>query len=548
MTVTIRPAVAGLAAAALLLTLPGRALAQSEPSPALIRFDGGRYDRAGAIVVDPAGNFYVGAAVETGTSQPSFAVVKFDRNGTRLWRTNYSGSAGGSLGQAFGVGVDSLGNVYAAGYVSVGFHSTVIDALVVKFGANGVEQWARRYNGPAGGPDALGHVVIDAAGNVLVSGYSYGAGIDWLTQKYSPSGALLWERRLSGPGNFDDSIGDVGVDPQGNLVVTGITKNRGDSVTNDITTLKYSPEGAVVWSTTYSTTAVSDDLVFDLAVDAGGGVYLSGAVAPTADPEGPLHVPLTLRYDPAGNLLGTVQEAAPGNGTGVAIDQAGEVYVVTESTLFKYSSALVRIRAVPLIGNLSVPSVLVDSQSRVLIAATVFAPLTFVRDYYTTKLSSSGQTLWAHRFNGTGNRDDVVSGAVVDSADDLLVTGTSWSNYTSSGGTADDIVTFKYLASDQGAPPSPPAAPSKLAGSALSRTQIRLTWTDNSGNETSFTLERCAGNNCTNFAAIAQVGAGVTTFTDNGLTRRTTYRYRVRAVNGAGASQYSNIVSATTAK
>lgn len=546
----LRVAVRHAAAAILLLVpaAPASVEAQAQPTPRLVRFNGGRDDRAGGLTIDGGGAVYVAGSVDVGSSQPGFAALKFDRNGNRLWRTNYSGTAGGSLGGGNGIAVDAQGNVYVAGYVSVGFASTVIDALLVKFDANGVEQWARRYNGPGSGPDAFGQVVVDASGQVYVIGVSYAAGLDWLLQKYSPSGAVAWERRVSGPGNFDDLVSALALDPQGNVLVTGVTKNRGDSVTNDVTTLKYNSNGGLVWQATYSATAVSDDLVFDLAVDAGGGVYLSGAVAPTADPEGPLHTPLALHYDAAGNLLRAVQEPGTGGGMAIALDPTGDVYMATESRLYKYDAALFPIRSTALAGNLSSPKLAIDSRRQVLIASTIVEPLTFVRDYYATKIDPNGQTIWAHRFNGTGNRDDVVAAAALDALDDFLVTGTSWSNYVSSGGTADDILTFRFLASDTGAPPSPPAAPGSLAAASLSRSQIRLTWTDNSGNETGFSIERCTGDGCSNFAAIAQAAAGATTFTDSGLAKRTTYRYRVRALSGSGSSAYSNVATATTAK
>jgi hypothetical protein len=99
------------------------------------------------------------------------------------------------------------------------------------------------------------------------------------------------------------------------------------------------------------------------------------------------------------------------------------------------------------------------------------------------------------------------------------------------------------------APPPPlPAAPSGLSATAASSTQINLSWTDNSGNESGFRIERCKNPNCTNFAQIAQVGAGVTTFADTTVNRNTAYNYRVRAFNAAGNSAYSNTASARTPK
>ena len=66
---------------------------------------------------------------------------------------------------------------------------------------------------------------------------------------------------------------------------------------------------------------------------------------------------------------------------------------------------------------------------------------------------------------------------------------------------------------------------------AVSRSQINLTWTDNATNESGFTIERCKGATCTNLASIATLGANVTTYSNTRLRPNTTYRYRVQAYN-----------------
>ncbi|MGI8733296.1 MAG: fibronectin type III domain-containing protein, partial [Pyrinomonadaceae bacterium] len=95
-------------------------------------------------------------------------------------------------------------------------------------------------------------------------------------------------------------------------------------------------------------------------------------------------------------------------------------------------------------------------------------------------------------------------------------------------------------------PPATPPAPSGLTATAASRSQINLSWIDNSGNETDFKIERCKGANCANFAQVGTVGSNATTFPDTGLAKNTTYRYRVRAYNVSGNSAYSNTASART--
>ncbi|HWQ33109.1 MAG TPA: fibronectin type III domain-containing protein, partial [Blastocatellia bacterium] len=93
---------------------------------------------------------------------------------------------------------------------------------------------------------------------------------------------------------------------------------------------------------------------------------------------------------------------------------------------------------------------------------------------------------------------------------------------------------------------SPPAAPTSLTATAASKSQINLAWTDNSNNEDGFKIERCQGSGCTNFAQIATVPAGTTSFSNTGLSSGTVYTYRVRAYNSSGDSAYSNTASART--
>ena len=90
-----------------------------------------------------------------------------------------------------------------------------------------------------------------------------------------------------------------------------------------------------------------------------------------------------------------------------------------------------------------------------------------------------------------------------------------------------------------------PTTPSNLTATAVSPSQINLTWQDNSTNETGFKIERAASSSGP-WTQIATVGTGVTSYSNTGLTTSTTYYYRVCAYNSAGNSGYSNTASATT--
>ena len=85
---------------------------------------------------------------------------------------------------------------------------------------------------------------------------------------------------------------------------------------------------------------------------------------------------------------------------------------------------------------------------------------------------------------------------------------------------------------------SAPVAPSAVAASS-GPAGLAVSWADNSGDESGFSIERCLGVNCTEFGQIATVGAGLTSYTD-AFNVSNAARYRVRAFNSAGYSGYSN--------
>jgi hypothetical protein len=90
---------------------------------------------------------------------------------------------------------------------------------------------------------------------------------------------------------------------------------------------------------------------------------------------------------------------------------------------------------------------------------------------------------------------------------------------------------------------APPAAPSGLTAAVASPTQVNLQWTDNSGNETGFKVERRRRNG--SWSQIATVGANVTTYASTGLSTNVPYSWRIKSYNAAGTSAASNVVSAT---
>lgn len=87
--------------------------------------------------------------------------------------------------------------------------------------------------------------------------------------------------------------------------------------------------------------------------------------------------------------------------------------------------------------------------------------------------------------------------------------------------------------------------PAGLSATAISTSQINLSWTDNSQTEEGYIIERKSS--VGDFAQIATVGPNTTAYPNTGLNSATLYIYRVRAYSTtAGNSSYSNEASATT--
>lgn len=94
------------------------------------------------------------------------------------------------------------------------------------------------------------------------------------------------------------------------------------------------------------------------------------------------------------------------------------------------------------------------------------------------------------------------------------------------------------------APVPPPSAPTGLTATAVSATQINLTWTNTATTATGYEVDQ-SPDGTGNWTKIGDAPASATTYQNTGLTPNTRYFYRVRAVNQGGGAN-SNVANAIT--
>jgi hypothetical protein len=346
------------------------------------------------IAVDSLGNSYVTGSsfdLEVHTSQ-DFTTIKYDSNGNQIW-DRVDERQGSGVGNA--ITLDSEGNVYVTGHGVEG--EIAYDFQTIKYDNDGNELWMKFYNGEANDIDAARDIAVDSEGNVYVTGFTKNSSLynDYTTIKYDSNGIELWVRKYDG-----GAATAIALDSSGNAYVTG-----GSNGTNP--TIKYDADGDVIWVKTHS---VPEDWCWNvaIAVDSEGNVYTAGncQVANSSD-----YSFLIAKYDTDGNEIwyklyqrsGTVGHHL----NAMDIDTEGNVYVTGYScyTYFYLDC-----------------------------------------DYLTLKLDQFGNELWAKVYNGPGSssgfRKDIPRDLAADLLGNVYVTGLSYGHDTGM-----DFATIKYDAS-----------------------------------------------------------------------------------------------------
>lgn len=230
-------------------------------------------DGATALAVDPAGNVYVTGVSGNSLETMDYATVKYNSAGTQQWVVRYNGDDN-LQDLPVALALDAQSNIYITGY-SLG-NSSDFDATTIKYSASGNLQWVAKYNGPGNGDDKAYRLRLDKAGDVYIAGFSLNNNnnLDWVTIKYNAVGQQKWVARYNGATDDKDIPSGLDIDSQGNVYLTGWTKNANSGF--DCMSVRYTSSGATQWQATYNGPGNADDFGNALVLDAQGNLYVAG--------------------------------------------------------------------------------------------------------------------------------------------------------------------------------------------------------------------------------------------------------------------------------
>ena len=259
------------------------------------------------VATDGAGDVYLAGSTygdfsgTDSTSPQHVFLAKYDSGGGSVWIRQFTSSTAGDFG--IGVTVDSSGGVYVGGYTPgsiPGFtNAGNYDFLLIKYDANGTEQWARLLGTPD--IDEAAGVGAEPSGGVYIAGWNRG-GLDTTSStpftalvvaRYDAAGGLVWVRQLA---NNYYTYGTAVAADTGAVWVVGLGDGPRPAnvwqAFDDLLLVKYAKNGDVLSLRTLGSDM--EDQGVGVAAPGGGNVYVAGIY--DSDGSGPLHFGVIARH------------------------------------------------------------------------------------------------------------------------------------------------------------------------------------------------------------------------------------------------------------
>jgi hypothetical protein len=251
------------------------------------QFGTNKDDLISGVAVEGTGNAYITGTTDgsfPGNKNVGDGfLLKFDANGAQQWVKQIGTYDHDDVN---GVAIDATGNVYITGETTGSFpgYSNLgsWDGFVMMFDANGAQQWVKQFGTKEG--EFVSGVAVDASNNVYITGTTRGSFpgnvnvgyIDVFLMKFDANGTQQWLKQF-GTDDADD-VNGIAVDATGNAYVTGDTSSSFPGNSNvgasDVFLLKFDTNGAQQWLKQLGTN--DDESANGVAIDATGNVYIAG--------------------------------------------------------------------------------------------------------------------------------------------------------------------------------------------------------------------------------------------------------------------------------
>ncbi|MBU1720581.1 MAG: T9SS type A sorting domain-containing protein, partial [Bacteroidetes bacterium] len=280
-------------------------------------------DDARGIFADADGKVYVCGTASNLSSQNDIMTLCYDSAGQLLWQQAYISPSSKTSENAVAIDHDANGNIIVFG------HGEGNAFIVVKYDHDGNMIWDHyQILAQSLFPTAM---EVDNSSDIIVTGY-YSDQLSYQTAKLSgANGSIIWSAQYPATNAIPRAIA---VDNDNNVFVTGRAENN-------LTVVKYHPDGTTAWFTAYEAPELSQGI--SIATDDEGNAYVTGYFSiPATDI-------FTLKYAADGRLLWAERFNAgyPGKASGndLVVSENGNVYVTgyckydiaTVATTLKYS-------------------------------------------------------------------------------------------------------------------------------------------------------------------------------------------------------------------
>lgn len=230
-------------------------------------------DRALGVAVDPSGNVIaVGFETAIWADRRNILVRKYSSDGFLFWSASHGGSEGFN-DEANAVATDSVGNIIVVGGETIG---PAFDAIIIKYAPAGGPLWKDVWGAVGDPADVLMGVGVDSSGSIFAAGYTRDSSDNGLLMKYAPNGIRIWLDTYPGPAGGDDRFSALAQGPDGTFAAGGYTTRADLGQGKDWFFGKYDSDGNQVWSNTYNSPGNADDEVCALAYDSATRLTVGG--------------------------------------------------------------------------------------------------------------------------------------------------------------------------------------------------------------------------------------------------------------------------------